>query len=566
MARDRHAAGLATLLTAVLAVGSGAAACTGSGHGTGSHRTATGPVRAIDVDATPVADLKDGGTVTWSLDDFPTQWNVNQTDGNEESANNVMNALMPHPTVSDAHGNLSFDPDYWLSAKVVSTSPEKVEYRLNPAAKWSDGKPITVSDFQAQWRALSGGTPGFHAASTRGYDRIAAVAKGKDVFDVVVTFRKPLAEWQGLFNPLFPAAANATPKAFDTMYLKQIPLTAGPFEFGSFDNAAHTVTVLRDLHWWGANVPKLDRIVFKALAPGDRVKAYVDGAVDILWDMNLDPADYRAARRRSDGTVRAAAGPDIRQITFHGAGTGPLSDVNVRTAVAQGIDRAALAAADLSGIDWPTRTLGNHMLVATQAGYRDNSGDVGRYDPRHARQLLDEAGWSQAPGAKFRSKGGKSLMLRFTIPAGVPVSATEAGLVQKMMSAIGVDLTIVSVPQDAYFARYVDPGNFDLTAFSWLGTPFPAMVAAEIYQRNKPSNFSGIGSATLDSVLTAAANDFDRNLEYADLNAADAIVWQEVQSITLYQRPELTAVKNGIANIGVMGFATVDYTKIGYRK
>ena len=34
----------------------------------------------------------------------------------------------------------------------------------------------------------------------------------------------------------------------------------------------------------------------------------------------------------------------------------------------------------------------------------------------------------------------------------------------------------------------------------------------------------------------------------------------------LYQRPQMNGVKNGIANLGSFGFASVDYTKIGYLK
>ncbi|WP_412752110.1 hypothetical protein [Krasilnikovia sp. M28-CT-15] len=43
-------------------------------------------------------------------------------------------------------------------------------------------------------------------------------------------------------------------------------------------------------------------------------------------------------------------------------------------------------------------------------------------------------------------------------------------------------------------------------------------------------------------------------------------VWQEVHSLTLYQRPELAATKKDVANFGAKGFASVTYENIGFAK
>ena len=43
----------------------------------------------------------------------------------------------------------------------------------------------------------------------------------------------------------------------------------------------------------------------------------------------------------------------------------------MRQAIAMGINRNAIVKADLTGLPWPARTMGNHFLVNTQAGYKD---------------------------------------------------------------------------------------------------------------------------------------------------------------------------------------------------
>jgi peptide/nickel transport system substrate-binding protein len=193
----------------VIAIGAGACGSSSSGGNNNGSGPATSPssnasapkVPTEDINPKPVSDLKQGGTMTWSLDQYSTQWNVNQLNGNEASTVNVMDSMMPGPVISDDKANISFDPNYWLSAKLTSNSPETIEYKLNPKAKWSDGVPITEADFAAQWGALNGKNKAYQPATTTGYDQISSVSQGSGgKFDVIVKFSKPFSEWQALFS------------------------------------------------------------------------------------------------------------------------------------------------------------------------------------------------------------------------------------------------------------------------------------------------------------------------------------------------------------------------------
>jgi len=561
----RRGALLALPLTAALAL----SACGGSSSGgktTSKPKTDTG-LAAIDINAHPDSDLKDGGTVIWSMDQFGPQWNVNQINGNETSMVNAAYALMPYPTVSDEKANVSYNSDYWTSAKVISTSPQKVEYKLNPKAKWSDGKPITAADFIAEWKALNGTNSKFDPASTTGYDQISDVAQGTDQFDVITTYKATYAEWPVLFNPLYPASANATPKAFDNDYLNKYPITAGPFKFDSFDKSAQTLTVVRDPNWWGKK-PHLDKIVFKTLESTAGDQAFANGEIDYDYSITPNAAEYKLASGNANGKVHVAAGPDQRQFTLHNGGV--LADVNVRKAIAQGTNRAAIAKADLTGLPVGTpKTLDNHIFVNTQEGYQNNSGDVGKYDPAAANKILDDAGWAKGADG-IRAKNGQQLKVRFTIPAGVASSKNEAELMQAMMQAIGVKLVITTVPSNDFFDKYIIPGNFDITPFSWIGTIFPGGGSKAIYECKKGSlggsNFTAMCDPAIDQDFKDALSSLDTNTYRSKLNDADVHAWNEVHSLMLYQRPQMNGVKNGIANLGSFGFVSVDVTKIGYLK
>jgi peptide/nickel transport system substrate-binding protein len=561
----RRGALLALPLTAALAL----SACGGSSSGgktTSKPKTNPG-LAAIDINAHPDSDIKDGGTIIWAMDQFGPQWNVNQINGNETSMVNAAYALMPYPTVSDEKANVSYNADYWESAKVTSQSPQTVEYKLNPKAKWSDGKSITAADFIAQWKALNGKNAKFDPASTSGYDHIADVKQGSDQFDVITTYSTTYAEWPVLFNPLYPASANADPKHFDNDYNGKIPVTAGPFKFDSFDKSAQTLTVVRDPNWWGKK-PHLDKIVFKTLESTAADQAFANGEIDYDYSITPNAAEYKLASGNANGHVHVAAGPDQRQFTLHNGGV--LADVNVRRAIAMGTNRAAIAKADLTGLPVGTpQTLDNHIFVNTQAGYQNNAGDVGKYNPTAANKALDDAGWVKGSDG-IRAKGGTQLKVRFTIPAGVASSKNEAELMQSMMQAIGVKLVITTVPSNDFFDKYIIPGNFDITPFSWIGTIFPGGGSKDIYVCKKGSaggsNFTAMCDPAIDQDFSDALSSLDINTYRSKLNDADAHAWAEVHSLMLYQRPQMNGVKNGIANLGSFGFASVDVTKIGYLK
>ena len=178
----------AFLAAAALAIG----ACGSDSNSGGSTPKAsdTSAGKAIDINPQPRDSVKDGGTMTWAIDQFSTQWNYNQLDGPEYSTFWVENAVMPQPFDADEKADVTANPDFITKAEVTSTDPEVITLTLNKDAKWSDGKPITERDYETQWKALSGKDEAFQTASTTGYDRIKSVTQGDDEYTVVVTLRQ----------------------------------------------------------------------------------------------------------------------------------------------------------------------------------------------------------------------------------------------------------------------------------------------------------------------------------------------------------------------------------------
>jgi peptide/nickel transport system substrate-binding protein len=208
---------------------------------------------------------------------------------------------------------------------------------------------------------------------------------------------------------------------FNQGWREQPRVTAGPFRFEGINQTTKTITLVRNENWWGEPA-RLDRIVYRVLEATAQIDALANGEID-FFDIGPDANMYNRARGIAGVEIRSAGGPNFRHVTING--TSPnLRDVRVRQALAMGIDRTAIARALLGPLGVSPEPLNNHIFMANQAGYRDNSGEVGQFNPERAGQLLDEAGWV-LEGA-VRRKDDRPLEITMVIPSGVATSRQES--------------------------------------------------------------------------------------------------------------------------------------------
>ena len=211
--------------------------------------------------------------------------------------------------------------------------------------------------------------------------------------------------------------------------------------------------------------------------------------------------------------------------------------------------------------------------MRNHAGYRDNSGDVA-YDAAEAGRLFDAAGWTLANGS--RTKAGVPLTITCVIPAGSAASKQEAELIQNMLAAgRREDDDPGAYRATSSFRGYVLPGAFDVTLFSWFADAFPISSSRAVYARPTVGadgqlsiqlNVARVGSDEIDRLFDAATQELDTAKALEIGNQIDTLVWQEVHSLPLYQRPELWAVKQQLANFGAVGLSTLIYQDIGWTK
>jgi peptide/nickel transport system substrate-binding protein len=548
------------------------ASCSSSSGDGGANKTiGNAPTKAAtqtnNLAVTPRSGIKPGGKFTWALSQTIPNFNYYELDGTLLDNINILNGLLPNPYHFNAEGVPSVNTDYFTSIAKTSDSPLTVEYKINPKAKWSDGTPLSWKDFEGLWKASNGKNTKYNVSGTQGFDQISSVTRGADDQDAIIKFATHYTDWQALFQPLVPASLTATPEAFNKAWVSKPAVTAGPFKWGSADKTAQTYTIVRDPNWWGDKA-ELDSITFAAYNdPAAAVQALGTHEVDFDDITFGDEIGNVAAASKYAGIDLRQAGSNIyRQFTLNTKDP-VLSDIKVRQALVLGINRDEITTALIGKLGGNPTALQNHFFMKNQAAYTPTCGDYCNYNASKAKALLSGDGWTMSNG--YFQKNGKPLTVSITIPSDTPNSKSEALIAQNSLKTVGIKLTLQTVPTNDFFAKYINPGKFQITTYTWIGTPFPVGGALSIFKydpKNIGQNYGLGGSPAINQLLQNASTAKDATTENDLANTASKEMWTNAAWLPLYQKPQVTAVKATLVNIGANGFADIHYQDIGYKK
>lgn len=560
---------------AALALSLTLSACSGGNAGAGPSVNATqGATEQAKLpntgwDSAAYSDVKQGGTLTLPMDAMPANWNSGTVDGNTSDQVNVLLASTTGgPVRIKADGTWEANPDYATEVKLISTDPQVVEVKLNPKAVWSDGAPMTYKDFEGTWKAFNGTNTKFQVASTNVYQDIASVEKEDTDYNYKITFKNKNADWPSVLNP-FEASVVKDPATFNNAYKSKPVPSNGPFEVSKVDTTGQVVTLTPNPKWWGQK-PKLDTIIVKTIESQDALaQAFANKEIDAMGIGSgiVSPDVYNTAKKRADGEIQRSGGTTWYHFDFN-ATVAPLTDVKVRQGIARAINRSTIAQSRLAPLGAPVTTMDNYIYMPGQAGYTDDAASTIGYDPAKAGELLDSAGWMKGSDG-MRAKDGKPLKITVTVPSGIATSADAAKQIQANLKAVGVTLTIDTVPVAKFFSDYItttEKKNFQSTLFSWVGTAFPVSSAESIfYPADSEQNYNGVSDKSLGDLWKKANAELDPVKQREIAKQIDQTIFSYVPMVPISPTPTVSAVKQGLVNLGAAQFQTPDWTTVGWK-
>lgn len=512
--------------------------------------------------------VKSGGSTTVALDEDLAGFNLEQANDDEFVLGEVMQQVWPSVYIVQPNLTLTLNTNVVTSAKVTSTNPQTVVYQINPKATWSDGVPISASDFIYNWQAQSGnpkytdvGGKAYLPASTAGYAAIKSVTGSNNGKTVTVVFSTPYSDWQSLWGAGTPflAAHIASKVGFDNGFQTFGPaeqVSGGPYMIQSYAQGQSLVEV-RNPHYWGTP-GKLSQIVFRFILDDTQIPpAASNGEVHVVTSPALPSVAFSDAVKSVPNFVNGnIAALEFQHIDFNQSNP-YLALANVRHALAFGTNRAQMVQRIAAPITPSITVLQNRIFMPNQPQYQNTSGSYGAFNPSEAKTLLQQSNMTMGSDGYFHPnfgpQKGQDLTLSISTTSGVPARAEVEQLFQADMKAIGVKINIQNYPAATLFGTVGPKSEFDIIEFAWVSTPF-ASGNQPIYCSYTNAAVCGedwdhYANSQVDSLFNQALGTFDTAKAASLYNQIDTILWKDMVTLPLFQNPDVYGWSNTFGNV-----------------
>jgi len=454
----------------------------------------------------------------------------------------------------------------------------EITFKIKPAAKWSDGTPVTAEDVAYTWAThVKYNTP--TGAGNKDYiEDIVA----KD--DRTVVIKAKLAEDGKAVNPLAVSAFVSSNYVMQKAWTQKLEersgydatkLLADPAEDVVYSGPYHKyfaddtkVVLVRDDNYWGQDpsmwgklpAPKyLAHVIFKdnaagsvALAKGEvDVSQQFNSNVNLLWESyGLPISTYLPEPPYGIGASLPTA--------FYNLNSYGLDQVAVRKAIAIAVDYDTIIANAMTNQSATFQQVPRSLMNPTpgeQAMYDHEAVKDLQWagnDIEGANKLLDEAGIVDSNGDGWREYNGKKLSYVATCPNGWSDWQAAIEVVAAAGKKIGIDIT-TNYPEWSVYQTVVTksdaplPEGYDIFMM-WSAGAGPTMPWGRIRGLlssewiGQASNWSGnwgqYSNPRVDELIKAIPRETDPAKLKEMYTELVKIYLTDVPSFTLMYRPQ----------------------------
>jgi peptide/nickel transport system substrate-binding protein len=513
MARRSRLRG-ALLAAALAALALAIAACSGASGATGPGGTAAA-----------AGQPKDGGNLTFLIQEFPTGW-VSSESNISSYEGNLWGEITDKLVYVSSTGQVS---PWVLSSWQTEDSAEKFILHIKPGITFSDGEPMNAAAVIDNINIWAKGDPSRGIAKVGLFPALyyeKSVALNSST--VEVDFSKPTL---GFIPTLgYHGSILLSPKTLALPVNQQANLLneigSGPFVVKSYQTGVSYTLVKRADYDWGppalghTGPAYLDSITYKVVADeSTREQAVVAG--DAQADFNVTPSDIPSleAQGFTVGTPRYLGFVDGFEVD---AGAGPTSSLQVRQALQHAINRTQI----ISTV-YPKGWVAATSFIQGNVPGEVNDSALFNYDPTLSEQLLTQAGWVPGPSG-YRQKDGQTLSFTLVPNPYVPSTQQEDELIAQQFQKIGIKAQLKIVPLSDYASFGAVSTAYPLLSVSRSFIDF-STVGGVLTSLNGGQNWFELG--TSDKTLDTLSQEIESASSTAQRNTLAA----QVQSYVLTQ-------------------------------
>ena len=455
---------------------------------------------------------------------------------NHELAKHAFNSLVepgpkyePGPGLAESWGPTD-DPLVW-------------EFKLRKGVKFHNGEPFTARDVAFTYERV----PNVPNAPSTYKRRTAKVAESVVVDDHTVHIRTKTP------YPLLPNSLAAVPVVSHATGLETDPTEfndgsklhgTGPYKFVEFVAGDHATYVANEDYWGGK--PKWDKVTIRWIKSGPaRVAALLSGDVDAIASvpttdvdkLDADP-DVNVFCDQSTRVIYWSLDVSRVQAEHITAMDGspipnPLADLRVRRAFDMALDRNVIVDEVMGGLAVPANQIAGE-------GFGGHNPDIPMpdHDIEAAEVLLAEAGYPDG--------------FRLTIHATNDRYVNDAKLAQavaQLLSRIGVDVTVETMPVAVYYGK-ARKHEFTMAQIGWASaTGESSSILRPALSKGVRNNYGRWENEMFNELIQGALSTVDLAEYESKLKEATAVAMADLPIIPTHYQVVCWATRKGLAYV-----------------
>ncbi len=426
----------------------------------------------------------------------------------------------------------------------VVAGKQVVTYKINPAAVWSDGQPITSEDIKYTAFQVRDGND---IADKTGYSLITSVAT-PDPQTAVVTLKTPYVNWKDLFSgfvSVLPSHILAG-KNRGTVMKSGYSFSGGPWKIESWQQGA-SVTLVPNDKYWGPK-PKLDKVTFQFTTNTSAAfLAYKSGQLDSIYPSPQLDAINQVKNGIPGSRVTLGLDTANKEALWVNNGAFPFDDVTFRQAFSYAIDRTALVNRLYGslGVKSPAQT----FWPGTRAEFGGTSFSTYSLDLEKVKSLMSSAGWT--PGSDgIWEKNGQRANFTLTSLSGDTRRLLAGQIIQEQLKAAGFQMEINNITPTQMFTDVMPRGKFQASLWTLIATD-PTSAFAESSIPTKANDYAGINFMRVDvpalsSLFAKVDSTIDPGQRAVYSKQADDVMAENAVSLPLDNVPSILLTKDKI--------------------
>jgi len=478
---------------------------------------------------------KKGGSFRYITSRFPATMRIEGQNANYVE-NSTIASLCYESLVTTHPVTLEYVP---LLASHWKISDDKMKYwfRINPDARWSDGREVIAEDVIATWD-LHMDESILSPSDQLTYGKFERpIAESKYIVSVAC---KDL-NWRNLlyFGGMAIMPSYYLNQLDGTGYLKEYQFKmmpgSGPYEIKEEDIITQeSFTFSRRLDYWAEHVPmhrytnNFDKIIFNVVKDNNLLmfEKFKKGECDFYtvaasreWveETNFVAVQKGWVQKRKIYSEKPAgtSGYAFNMRKW------PFNDKKVRMAFTYLYNREKMN----EEMYYSEYSMMNSLYSGSV--YENPNNEKVAYSPGKAIKLLEEAGYtSRNEEGWLVHEDGRVLRFEIAIQKGLDYMVTP---VQQMMIEYGIDMRIKYIDGNANWKNLMER-NFAIYMQSWGGLIFPNPVTSlhsSLADVNNTNNISGFKKSRVDELLEEYDITFDQSRRIRIIQEIDGIYSEE---------------------------------------